>query len=618
VKRILPTRVIIRVIGNWLADERRNSAATSPCRTHDPKARPRIPARPVDHHAFTLTGLSITILLALAGCATNDPLRDPALAWDGQVVIPRLGECDKVYSNTDGLIWQEMQNPDTSVESRAKLDSRVEKIIAPQLNDTGNPKSRCWKASYENHQDLPAPDMGLVPAPGYDLLYAEFDDQGERTDVSRTPIPFERSEIALIESRLENLATTETHNGGGLNIVVFTHGWHGNAEATNDYSIWFKAILEQVTQLERTSRRSLCQSNRQQLGEPVDHEVQDRLRAQGASLGCPSPDEKGLIAFKERRTVGIELAWRGDSEIIPLLTWANFWDRKGAAQSASHGAMDDFMARLHKFYLARSCHASQASRTSTGAPCDAVHLLTVGHSFGALIDYHALSSDIATGLLGDHVGRAYGFGDMTVLLNPAFEGERESTLIDAAIHHSRYPAASQEIEANSKDQSGWPSKAQIPTLVTLQSNGDWATHYAFPFARFFTGFFENTPGAHEYVRSLAAAGWIQYYKTHELTPGSAGGKDNCDFGGLHPAWFCPFDLLHEGTALHPLTLTWAATHEWPDYVPLWTVKVDTSIMKDHDDISNPSIVHFIAQLFRAAYEQEDLLHQPLPSAAPPR
>ena len=27
-------------------------------------------------------------------------------------------------------------------------------------------------------------------------------------------------------------------------------------------------------------------------------------------------------------------------------------------------------------------------------------------------------------------------------------------------------------------------------------------------------------------------------------------------------------------------------------------------MKDHDDISNPTIVRFIAQLFRAAYEQE--------------
>ncbi len=176
-----------------------------------------------------------------------------------------------------------------------------------------------------------------------------------------------------------------------------------------------------------------------------------------------------------------------------------------------------------------------------------------------------------------------------------------------------HPSESEGTPANpGQDESAWPSKAQMPTVVTLQSKGDWATHYAFPIARFFTGFFENTPGAHEYVRSLEAAGWVKYYKTHELAPGSAGGKDDCHFSGQHPAWYCPFDLLHERTEAHPLTLIWAGTHEWPDYVPLWTVRVDTSIMKDHDDISNPTIVRFIAQLFRAAYEQEDLLHETRP------
>ncbi|MFX8696410.1 hypothetical protein ABTM58_20370, partial [Acinetobacter baumannii] len=63
--------------------------------------------------------------------------------------------------------------------------------------------------------------------------------------------------------------------------------------------------------------------------------------------------------------------------------------------------------------------------------------------------------------------------------------------------------------AANTDLPGWPSKAQMPVLVTLQSKGDWATHYAFPFARFFTGFFENTPTAGERDRSLQASGWIE-------------------------------------------------------------------------------------------------------------
>jgi hypothetical protein len=47
--------------------------------------------------------------------------------------------------------------------------------------------------------------------------------------------------------------------------------------------------------------------------------------------------------------------------------------------------------------------------------------------------------------------------------------------------------------------------------------------------------------------------------------------------------------------------------------------VDQKIMRNHDDISNPAIVRFVAQLFKAAYEQQDLIHeadhQP-PKAAP--
>jgi len=40
-------------------------------------------------------------------------------------------------------------------------------------------------------------------------------------------------------------------------------------------------------------------------------------------------------------------------------------------------------------------------------------------------------------------------------------------------------------------------------------------------------------------------------------------------------------------------------------MPLWTVSVDTSIMKDHDDFWNPQIVRLIALLFQDAYDQAD-------------
>ncbi len=567
-------------------------------------------------HPVAVSTLLVLILSAISSCATNGPLREAALAWDGTTILPRPAACDLPYATTDGLIWQELNNRNTSVDSRKTLSQNVERIIDQSLNDRSNSVSKCWTVSYENHQHLPnlGPEKtgALGQPPEYDLLVAEFDDQGERTDVSVGHTPFQKSEVALIESRLNQMLAEENNGSrnGGLNIVVFTHGWHGNASADNDYSVWFKAILEQITALEKRSRRTICHTNRVALAETNDPVTRSTISGTLQSRACPAGSADDGRQFAIHRTVGIEITWRGDSENIPYLTWANFQDRESAAQTLARGAVHDLMSRLHKFYLEHSCHGAAATQTAGSRYCDTVHLLTVGHSFGALIDYQSLNGDLATGLLGNSLDRAYGFGDLTVLLNPAFEGEREITLVDAAGTRAAYPdgEAVNQVPGESKGPS-WPSKAQMPTVVTLQSTADWATHYAFPFARFFTGFFENRPGAGEYARSLAASGWIRLYKTHALTPGAAGTKDSCVIDATSIAWFCPFDLLNEEVQPNPLALSWASDVSRPPYFPVWTVAVDKSIMRNHDDISNPMIIRFVAQLFRAAYEQSELLDE---------
>lgn len=560
--------------------------------------------------------LPVLLSIAISGCATNSPLRDARIAWDGSTVAARSSQCTRAYAATDKLIWDELGNISTSVATREALNTNVNRIVAPQLKSADTEVSRCWKSSYENHQDLtpiPGPEAAsTLPPPGYDLLLAEFDDQGERTDVASGQVAFKQSEVNLIESRLEGLLAEELARNpdGGLNLVVFTHGWHGSASATDSYSIWFKAILQEITSLEQTSRRSICESNRRALQATSDSSQRSELRDKLASYACPQTNAAGQGSFARRRTVGIEVAWRGDSETIPWLTWANFWDRKGAAQTMATGGVHDLFARLHKFYIAHSCHSPGATQSPGGNSCDAVHLLALGHSFGALIDYHVLNDDLAAGVLGDHSGRAYGFGDLTVFLNPAFEGEREVTLMDAGLNHDPYPGQSAGMDrAANTDLPGWPSKAQMPVLVTLQSKGDWATHYAFPFARFFTGFFENTPTAGERDRSLQASGWIEPYITHHLSSGVPDTKSTCDDTTGQPLWFCPFDLTHETPEPHPLVLRWQGSQNRPDYFPLWLVTVDKSIMSNHDDISNPVIIGFVAQLFRAAYEQSELIHE---------
>lgn len=556
----------------------------------------------------TLAALISTILF---GCATNDPLRSAGLAWDGNAISARPASCTAAYFKTDALIWQEIENQKTDVGSRATLNQRIDRMIAPQLNGANPDLSECWKTSYEDHQNLYLPGDSQTarnPPPGYDLLIAEFDDQGERTDVSRAGVPFRTSEVSLIEAQLNTLLNEELRKNrdGGLNVVVFTHGWHGSALATDDYSIWFKAILEEITYLEATSRRSLCASSFQALS-TVPSRQRRQIRARRANYGC-SDDE---TTFVPRRTVGIEIAWRGDSEVVPFLTWANFWDRKSAAQTIAQGAVQDLISRVHAFYIAHSCHSHGATHTPSheSESCDAVHLLTIGHSFGALIDYHSLNGDLSTGILGDRAHRAYGFGDLTVLLNPAFEGEREVNLWQTALNRKYLTKLESPSRLPQNEEQPGAAGAQMPVLVTLQSKGDWATHYVFPPARFISSAFENTPGAGEYARSLKAAGWVALYQTHTLSPGRANTRDRCVAADSNPRWFCPFDTIHNEKERQPLILRWTGPQHRPAFLPLWTVAVDKSIMNGHDDISNPLVVRFIAKLFRAAYEQSEFIHE---------
>lgn len=123
---------------------------------------------------------------------------------------------------------------------------------------------------------------------------------------------------------------------------------HGDAKADNTYSLEFKAVLQDIA---------------------------DREAKYAKAAGASRPN--GSTA--NHRVVGIEIAWRGDSILFP--SQASVWDRKLAAETVSIGAVHELFAFLNQRYLDYSCRGSQP----TTAPCDRVHLLTIGHSFGALI-----------------------------------------------------------------------------------------------------------------------------------------------------------------------------------------------------------------------------------------
>ncbi len=539
---------------------------------------------------------SVALLSMLTSCATNEPRRSAES-------IPQDTQCDALYAASDKNIWAVMSRDDSTEDQRtALLKSEGQAIRA-------DAKSVCWTTSYERHKSPTPSDY-----PDYDLLYAEFDDQGLPTDVQARGIEFGKSEVYLIENTLSELLKKADAEFGGINLVVFTHGWHGNATADNDYSIEFRAILQKIGQQEAKSFASRKRLNFVHGGSKVE--------------------------VKPRRTVGVEIAWRGDSFESPALPFyppsrnaLNIWDRKNAAETVAKGAVHELLAFLHEFYTANSCQDGTPDAPPQGAQkyaqCDHVHMLTLGHSFGALINFNTLISRVENGLSSGCGARVHVFGDLTILLNPAFEGARYAPAFRTAMHHPQtfgpYPGGS-ETSAGcvaapatvGQDPGTQDEDVQLPVLITLQSQGDSATGTFFPIFRFFTTFFTNTRFDDETRDERDAVGWIDTYRTHHLGLRTAGIGNACVMNAPDPSWHCPNGWMHVSSAEAALGVSSATEEgvylEWagqakgvkyPDYMPLWSVLVDANIMRDHDDIWNPRILNLIAEMFRDEFEQAD-------------
>jgi hypothetical protein len=368
-----------------------------------------------------------------------------------------------------------------------------------------------------------------------------------------------------------------------LNVVVYTHGWHGSAEPDNGYSVQLRGLLQSIA-------------------------VAEEMSAASASAEVPK------VHTGTRHVVGIDIAWRGDSILFPSEVFS-VWDRKLAAESVSVGAVQELLAHLHTFYLDNSCHVDQRGAFSSAKQerCGRVRMLVIGHSYGALINLRALTARIATGLNAPDnrpSKRAYSFGDLDVFLNPAVEGTRYEPLFYTASHRFDYLGS----DPSTVPEAG----AQLPVLVTLQSRGDWATGTFFPIFRRATTLFDNPVGPAERAANIRAAGWVDSFTTHELHLNPAS-TDECDARPkAQQRYFCRDRMWHDAHYLPMGQKTlYVGAHmtleqtdrqsswELPKFMPLWLVKVDSDIMVDHDDIWNPQVVSLVSQLYVSAFRQAD-------------
>lgn len=360
----------------------------------------------------------------------------------------------------------------------------------------------------------------------YLLSFVEIDDQGQLRN---------RKQMQAVLDELYMMAAKES-----LLINVFVHGWHHSAKPQDPNVESFKGSLAQLSQLEN--------------------------RLSGAQKKQP------------RKVVGVYVGWRGESIDVPYLNNITFWDRKSTAQEVGHLGMDELLLKLEEISNVKNTHE----------PPIKSRLVIVGHSFGGAAVYSATSQILASRFVDSREAKnftdtAKGFGDLVVLLNPAFEALRYAPLYDLAQARCSY----------------FPE--QPPRLVVLTSEGDKATKYLFPMGRIFSTFFESHTAIdrddcrrpvsfHEGAADRHTVGHFEPLLTHELRPASQ--AKQTDYAGLLDVWrqqqeggvqqYGATDLIH-------LDKTAARN-------PFLNVKVDKRLISDHNDVFGEEVLEFLRQL----------------------
>jgi hypothetical protein len=409
----------------------------------------------------------------------------------------------------------------------------------------------------------------------YDLHVVEFDDQGWL----HPPEEENSGEAARQIDSLMDALREAAKGDAGVSIVVYVHGWKHNADADDENIKEFRDLLLAASLVEESN------------------EEQARI--------------KRITDIKARRVVGVYVGWRGKSLDLPEpFINVTFWDRKFTAQHVAQGSVRELFSRLRGFQHYANRKSGGCEKSMHRCP---VRMLMIGHSFGALVLFNAISEALVDSLAVDYDDQAgdaavQRFGDLVILVNPAFEASRYETLHRVATRRES-------------------RKYQAPIFVSVTSRADWATRFAFPFGRFFNTFFERTSSDDERVANNNTIGHIPRYITHHLA------KDP-DPNRWCPQWVDPasdkFTALPPAERIRQLKLNleveqrndarfldenlqggllrdhWSRAYcggallkqtQYDANSPIWNIETDKEIIAGHNEITASVFTNFIRQLY---------------------
>ena len=270
----------------------------------------------------------------------------------------------------------------------------------------------------------------------------------------------------LLRTIAENVQKTN------VAVVVFIHGWHHNAEADDANARDFAETMRKL-----------------------------RIEMEDVKDGKPGiyrRSRENLTGNGDIEIYGVYVAWRGKSLPMPL-DYATFWDRKSGAERVGEGDVREFLLRLNRLYAERS-----ALRNAT-PNIPFMGLVSIGHSFGGQVLWkavsHALESEIIAAAPYDDnvVARPLaGFGDLTILINPALEAFQYQRIHELN-RRIRYPPD------------------QTPLLLVMSSATDVPRQVLFPLGRTVDATFRASFRDDQREMWTQALGEYERQRTHEVT-----------------------------------------------------------------------------------------------------
>jgi len=168
--------------------------------------------------------------------------------------------------------------------------------------------------------------------------------------------------------------------------------------------------------------------------------------------------QQAANTYKNKEVLGLYIGWRGRVIETPLDN-VTFYSRKDTAHEIGQNGITEELLELEQ--IVKGFPVTKNKNL----------MITIGHSFGGAALFSSIREVLSQRLIQTRAfgssSEAAGFGDLVVLLNPAFEGLRYQSIFELSQDGCRsYP------------------DSQLPKLVTLSTPSDFPVRHMFTWGRY--------------------------------------------------------------------------------------------------------------------------------------